>query len=479
MLDKGSASDLEAKLRASRTLEQGIDLYRFQRISIDESSLVVIEGPHKGQEVPLERDLFYIGRADFCDLALPLDKHISGVHCELRVQSDGIRLVDRESRNGCYVGGQRVFEGLLVPDVPMKLGNTVCVLRVHSGKSDINVRYADDTGLLVGQHPRMREIFALLSRLAPRDIPILLTGETGTGKTSIALALHKQSKRQGGFVTVNCGALSPSLIESELFGYEKGAFTGAAGRHKGFFEQADGGTLFLDEIAELPLELQPKLLDVLERKRLRRLGGTEEIAVDFRLVSATHRSLRTHIAEGLFREDLFYRIAVMELHVPALRDRREDLPLLVNYLLHRLDTERLVRVSPAALRELQEYHWPGNLRELRNVLERSVLLLEGNHLEVDDLLMPLSALPLSAPSLMSPKKAASLAPEKVAVSAVESMKTQLADAEREIIRVALETLDWNVSKAAQMLEVSRSWLHGRIKSYGLQRPLEEEASIRS
>lgn len=476
MTEKERLSSLDG-LRLSRTL-QSLDLFCPARISIDESTLVVEEGPHKGAQVPLDRDLLYVGRADWCDLPLPKDKHVSSVHCELRVEEGGIRLLDRGSRNGCYLGDNRVFDALLVPGSKFRVGATHCVLRVDSEKKkEIDVHFVDESGQLVGQHPKIREIFVMIQRLASKEIAVLFTGETGTGKSSIVQALHAASGRKGNLVVVNCGALSPSLIESELFGYEKGAFTGASGQHEGYFEQARGGTLFLDEIGELPMELQPKLLDVLERKRLRRLGGKKEIAVDFRFVSATHQHLEGQVREGLFREDLFYRLAVVELEVPALRDRREDIPLIVAHLLSKLEPKRLIEVTPAATRTLQEHYWPGNIRELRNVMERSLLLLEGDKLDSGDLMMPRDARPLKVnhghrqeAATSGPSSAEVLVARPQSPQSVVSMKDQLADAERQIIAATLDTLGWNVSQAAQALEVSRSWLHGRIKSYNLQRP---------
>lgn len=459
-----SVSFSSSAMGLSRTMEQALSCYQFDSLSVEKCEFVVVDGPHAGTAIPLRKEHFFVGRADWCDVALPKDRHISTVHCELRLEKRGIRLMDKGSRNGCFVQDCRVLDVYLRVGQSFKLGGTTCCLRSLGSKESIPVMYHDESGELVGQTLAMREIFAMLSRLGDKDVPVVLMGETGTGKSTIARVLHQKSGRSGAFVTVNCGALSPSLVESELFGYEKGAFTGAMNQHKGLLEQANGGTLFLDEIAELPLELQPKLLDVLERKCVRRLGGRDEHQVDFRLVTATHCDLEQRVKEGVFREDLFYRLAVMELTVPALRDRKEDIPLLAGHILERLEPERFLRVSPAAHRVLQSYYWPGNLRELRNVLQRSVLFVTGEELGADDLMMPTNASPLS--SMVGAERVRDTGEQ----DQLAPMKEQLARAESLILEEALLALDWNVSKVAQALEVSRSWLHGRIRLYELQRP---------
>lgn len=474
---KRSDSSQVSSMPVTGTLDQMLEFLQRNRFSVDQSRVVVESGPHEGMGVSLEKALLYIGRADWCDLSLPEDRHVSSVHCEIRVQHDGIRLIDRGSRNGCFLGGYRVFDALLKPGESFRLGKTRFALQVQPGKANIDQHYSDAQGNLVGQTQQMQEIFALLERIGPRSIPVLLTGETGTGKTSLAQSLHQQSLREGSLVIVNCGALSPSLIESELFGYERGAFTGAAQQHKGYFEQANGGTLFLDEIAELPLDLQPKLLDVVERKAIRRLGGTQEIPVDFRLITATHRHLREQIAAGLFREDLFYRIAVMELEVPSLRDRLDDIPILSAHLLNQITPDKFVRMSASALSFLQQHYWPGNLRELRNVLERSLLLCDGKILEKEDLLMPPEFSSAQPKTIVRSQPSVSSVPEPALESSkapMMPMKQQLADAEKRLIQQALERLDWNVSRTAQQLEVSRSWLHAKVRSYNLQRPDAKE-----
>lgn len=290
-----------------------------KRIKTEDATLLVIDGPHKGHTLHLEEEIVLIGRGNWCDLVLAKDRQISKEHAELRITEEGIVLRDLNSRNGVFLNQIRVLEAFLPDSAVIQVGESTLQLQTQAIHKEITVPYHDKSQLLVGCSSKMRKIFSMMARLGPQDIPIVLTGETGTGKTSMARAIHEQSARhKGPFVIVNCGALSPSLIEGLFFGYEKGAFTGAAQKHRGFFEQADGGTLFLDELGELPLELQPKLLDVLERGKVRRLGGEREQTVNFRLISSTHRDLGTEVESGHFRRDLFYRVAVSEIHIPPL-----------------------------------------------------------------------------------------------------------------------------------------------------------------
>lgn len=448
---------------------------------VNDTTLYVDEGPHAGETLRLSNEIIHIGRAEWCDLQLSKDMRVSSLHCELHQEPDGIRLVDRNSLNGVMVVGCRVYNAMLPYNLPFRVGDSVLRLQSNSTKTNIQINNQDSSGQLVGQSPRMRQLFAVLSRLGRSEVPVLFLGETGTGKSSIALALHQQSSRsQGPFVTVNCGALATNLIESELFGHEKGAFTGADQAHPGFFEQADGGTLFLDEIGELPLEMQPKLLDILERKKVRRLGGTKERDVSFRLVTATHRNLRHQVEEGTFREDLYYRLAVMELTVPSLRERLEDLPMLAAHLLQQLSEEPR-KLSQEAVLRLKQHLWPGNVRELRNILERSLIW-------VDDEVIPVEALETSIqPHTPAPKIPTTVSTKEIAPqSEVEAtrpsyqdsfepgtMDDHIAQAEEWILRQTLEALHWNVSKAMRVLNVSRSFMYGRLNRYNIERPNKE------
>lgn len=430
--------------------------------------LSALEGPHEGESFLLTGERYHIGRAEWCDISLVRDMRASRHHCELMWSEEGLCVRDLGSRNGLQLDGVRVYHALLQPEQSLQVGNTRFVLREDDTKATIEVLYHDQTGLLVGNSNKMREIFSLLQRIAPRDLPVLLTGETGTGKTSVARAIHAQSARKDGpFVQVNCGALSPSLIEAELFGYEKGAFTGASQRHRGFFEQAHEGTLFLDEIAELPTQLQAKLLDVLERKQVRRLGARQEHHTDFRLISATHQQLPLAIASGTFREDLFYRLAVAELQMPPLRERLEDIPLLVTYVLARHDPNNRIDVPEATIRKLQQSIWPGNVRQLSNVLERSLLFAENNVLHPDSIRLLDGMVHLASDSVQHTQSDVALRDEDGAFRPLEDV---INDAERRALVEVLEHFHWDTKVVREELSISKSWLYKLLKKHGLTRP---------
>ena len=346
------------------------------------------------------------------------------------------------------------------------MGDSTFSLQTKGETRTVNIKYYDQTGNLVGKSPAMRKLFSMLARLGDSEVSVLLRGETGTGKSTVAQALHEQSFRADRpFVTVNCGALSPTLIESSLFGYEKGAFTDAKQRHIGFFEQAHEGTLFLDEIGELPLELQPKLLDVLERKRIHRLGGKEEVPVDFRLIAATHANLEDAIAEKKFREDLFYRLAVVEIDIPPLRERLEDIPLLVDYLLKALRPSATPTATAKALQTLKEFVWPGNIRQLRNVLERSLVFLEDEKLTEELILLPKQVGPLMANAKADHREEDDLFKESEG-----TLKEQLQVYEKKILIHTLEANHWDITETTYRLGVSRASLYSRMQKLGIKRP---------
>lgn len=442
--------------------------YHSTTVATREGVILCSQGPHQGLQVPLSSDLLHIGRDGWCDIPLPSDKKVSRHHCELRITDDGIRIRDLNSSNGTHVDGTRVYDAPLLPDSTFQVGQSVFCFQWKRETKTIQVDYHDVSGLLVGKSSSMLKIFSMLSRLGPSDTAVLLQGETGTGKTSIARALHQASNRKGEpFIHVNCGALSPSLIESELFGYEKGAFTGAHAQHKGYFERANGGTLFLDEIGELPLELQPKLLDVLERQRIRRLGSEKEVQVDFRLVTATHRDLQQASRSKEFREDLYYRVAVTSLTVPALRERREDIPLLAEYILSQLQPTQAITLNPSATQLLQGLLWPGNVRQLRNILESTLVFLEGTDVEAEDLVIPDHLMPEGP--LPQQSMAHSQGKMDGSIPSLGTLQDLLGVEEKRIIEAILDEYEWDIPKVYSRLGISRSGLYHRMKKHNIKR----------
>ena len=322
-------------------------------------------------------------------------------------------------------------------------------------------RQTGSLGAMVGQSPKMREIFTLVERIAASNVSVLITGESGTGKELVARTLHDLSdRRQRPFVAVNCAAIPETLMESEIFGHEKGAFTGATERRAGCFELAEGGTLLLDELGEMPIGTQAKLLRVLEERKLRRLGGTTEIAVDVRVLAATNRNPQDAVADGQLRADLLYRLNVFHVQIPPLRERPEDIPLMVDAMLVEMNARhgrRVAGIAPGALERLRSYRWPGNARELRNQMERAVILtqdggsIEETHFQTEDL-------------RDEPPADISGAGESVHLK----VGTTVAEAERRLILKTLESAGGNKTRAAQMLALSLKTLHNKLKEYRQQ-----------
>jgi DNA-binding NtrC family response regulator len=303
---------------------------------------------------------------------------------------------------------------------------------------------------IIGQSVPMQAVFELIPEVAQSDAAVLLTGETGTGKELVARAIHAKSPRANlPFIAINCGALTESLMESELFGHEKGAFTHAGHSRRGFLEIVSGGTLFFDEVGEISNKMQMDLLRVLEEKAIYRVGSSTPVPVDFRLVSATSQSLEQRRREGGFREDFYYRIGVIEIKIPPLRDRRDDVPLLVNHFLRKYGqetTKKVERVTSEAVARLQRYDWPGNVRELQNAIERAVVLSRGPILDKDDF------------SFLTPTDG----------HLAEECGT-LQEREKVYIRQVLRKNDWNITRSAEVLGINRVTLHKKIKRYGFER----------
>jgi transcriptional regulator with GAF, ATPase, and Fis domain len=342
------------------------------RLELPGLELSVVSGPDLGQRIVATRGTLRVGASRDNDLVLT-DPSVSRRHFQVHLRAGAIQVEDLGSTNGTTVDGVRVLAAILAPGSLVQIGNTT--IRATSVDRPLEIALSTSTrfGALLGASVEMRRAFAILERVAPTDATVLIHGETGTGKELAAEAIHTHSPRaEGPFVTFDCSAVAPSLVESELFGHVRGAFSGAVADRRGVFEAAHGGTLFLDEIGELPLELQPKLLRVLESRQVSRVGESRWRPLDVRVVAATHRELAAEVNRGQFREDLYFRLAVVSLTMPALRTRMDDMPMLVRHFWERFapGTE-----APADLvRSFASRAWPGNVRELRNALERAVVL---------------------------------------------------------------------------------------------------------
>jgi transcriptional regulator with PAS, ATPase and Fis domain len=336
--------------------------------------LSVKSGPDAGRSARIERPSFVIGTGEAADLRLS-DPTVSREHIRLALTEHGIHLRDDGSRNGTWLGGVRIADVTITSDTVIDLGATRLALRIESDPLDLPISESIVFGKALGVSASMRHLFAVLERASSSDVTVLLEGESGVGKEVLARAVHDKSTRANGpFVAADCSSFPAGLIEAELFGHEKGAYTGAEEARRGVFAQANGGTLFLDEIGELPLDLQPKLLRVLEQRQVKPLGSGSAQSIDVRVIAATNRCLAEAAHKGEFRRDLFYRLAVARVIVPPLRDRLEDVePLAREFLCAALgDPDAELPQDLGAL--LRSYRWPGNVRELRNVIDRYALL---------------------------------------------------------------------------------------------------------
>jgi transcriptional regulator with GAF, ATPase, and Fis domain len=344
-------------------------------VSPDGAAIAVLSGDAVGSTVKVPGtagDVLRIGKSSDNDLVLP-DGTVSRHHLELVRTERGLLARDRGSRNGTWIGGARIQEALVEPGTLLVAGDVHLIVRVDIEGAIVPPSASTRFELALGKSVGMRRLFGLLERVSPSDASVLFLGETGTGKDVLARSVHAASARADGpFEVVDCSAFVANLVESELFGHERGAFTGAVSAHAGAFERASGGTIFLDEIGELPLELQPKLLRVLESRQIRRVGGQRMIDVDVRIVAATTRDLAKEVRAGTFRQDLYFRLAVVTAHVPPLRERTEDIAVIAEHMLAGFGDG--LTVDPAALGQLRSHPWPGNVRELRNVLERAAVL---------------------------------------------------------------------------------------------------------
>jgi transcriptional regulator with PAS, ATPase and Fis domain len=412
--------------------------------------LTVTHGPDAGLSCEVAAGSASIGTSHENDLVLS-DETVSRHHCDVVSTESGVQIRDDGSTNGVRSGSAWIRDATFTGPIDINLGQTVVSVVPLAETVEREQLSVDRFGYLLGRSAKMRELFADLERVAPSELSLLIQGETGTGKELVAESVHQASpRRDGPFVVFDCGAVAPTLLESELFGHERGAFTGAVTSRAGLFEQACGGTIFLDELGELPKDLQPKLLRVLERRELKRVGSSKAIALDVRLISATNRNLRAEVKRGDFREDLYYRVAGAELQVAPLRDRMDDLPLLANaFLAAQVPPRSLDEVPPHIWEMFRAHRWPGNVRELRNAVQR-VLVLPERALERDP----------TAPAA-PPPSAESFAPFLLA-------RREAADAfEQAYLKGVLAKSGGNVTRAGALAQISRQMLHKLIAKHGL------------
>jgi DNA-binding NtrC family response regulator len=406
--------------------------------------LKVVRGPDRRRQLKAERPRILVGTGA-ADFTLT-DRTVSAVHCALEWSELGLKVTDLGAKNGVRLDGRRVLEAYVESGAVLQLGTTHLKVQVLAEQVEQRLSPRHGFGRLVGSGLPMRRLYEELSRVAGLETTVLLTGETGVGKELAVEALVEQGpRRDGPVVVVDCGALAIGTAESELFGHEKGSFTGAVRPVAGAFERADGGTLLLDAVDELPLDLQPRLLGVLERRAVQRVGGEQLLPVDVHVLATAGEGLEQRVNAGRFRADLFYRLAGVQVRLPPLREHTEDVPQLVAHFLGELAAPPL---APAVLRRLCEADYPGNVRQLRSAVEQLSIGLSPPHLSASAPLQPDLTKPLRA------------------------QRDSLAEAfERRYLEAQLQQCGWNLSEAARRAGIDRMHLHRLVLRHGLERPL--------
>jgi DNA-binding NtrC family response regulator len=444
------ASDRTTEALVIRPLERQVGRFR----------LHVVSGPDVGIEKASETAEFNVGLAPANQLVLT-DRAVSRHHCFIRATNEGFLLRDLGSRNGTMLGGFRIAAAYLSTGCHIGIGQSTIEFKTLPDPIVEPLAERSRHGRLLGESAAMRHIFALLPRIASSDSTILIEGETGTGKGLLAEMIREKSPRASGpFVIIDCGSIPPSLIEAELLGYVKGAFTGAQSSRAGAFEGAAGGTVFLDEVGELPLDMQPKLLRALEERVVRRIGSLEPVRLDVRIIAATNRDLRHEVNRGTFRADLFYRLNTVRIRLPSLRERREDIPLLVHHFYQQFARDEDPALSATLLASFIKQDWPGNVRELRSSVERAVLMgdpstwLESIHMaETTPVADSTSSIDFSHDLAMSSFRVAK-----------EKAVTRW---ERGYIETLVRKNDGNLSKAARAARMDRNYLRELMRRHGI------------
>jgi len=382
---------------------------------------------------------------------------VSAVHAEITITDKGFRVKDLGSTNGTFINGVRIWDAVISDGQQLTFGTYQTDFQVEADTISEKISEQEEYHGAVGRSTQMRALFSRINKVATTPATVLIQGETGTGKEVVACSIYESSNRkEKPFVVLDCSSIPKNLVESELFGHEKGAFTGAISQRKGAFERANGGTLFLDELGELELDLQPKLLRALEQRKIQRVGGNQTINVDVRIIAATNRDLQRHVAQGSFREDLYYRLAVVTLELPPLRERLDDLDVLVEHFLKQMNMTR-EDLPQDALETFQQHTWPGNCRELRNAVERAVVLGETQ--------------PQKSP--LSPGAQVKEGPHTIVhhvetQTAYKQQKALMNAAfEEKYVRLMLKEYRGNVSAAARQAGIDRMSLHKILGRYNL------------
>jgi DNA-binding NtrC family response regulator len=449
-------------------LDSGDELLELQKYRLE---VLAGEGAEGAQSGIFEERKVQIGSSPENDLVLD-DAAVSRFHAVITVDERGYLLRDAGSKNGTFVGGLGVREVYLNDGCVFRVGKTEIRFTITEDPAEVHFSNKTRFGKLLGASLAMREIFAMLERVAPTDATVLIEGESGTGKELVAEALHAHSpRRDKPFIVIDCSAIPRDLIESELFGHIKGAFTGATGTRKGAFEAANGGTLFLDELGELDLDLQPKLLRALEKREIKPVGSNETIKTNVRVVAATNRMLIHEVKEGDFREDLYYRLAVIKFEMPPLRDRPDDIPVLVEHFLgaaNEMAGRDGVDVSYKTMEKLKRHRWPGNVRELKNFVERAVLLTHGDEIETRFLQSREPAPEKPRAAVESAASMAELAIEQ-GLPFKDAKNRLIEEFEKSYWMRLLEGSDGNVSEAARIAGVHRKSVEYILKKLDISR----------
>jgi DNA-binding NtrC family response regulator len=450
-------------LTKRRLLQPGVLLDEVPgQLSHHRLKLTVAAGPDEGLCCDMLAARVSVGTVGTNDLRLT-DDTVSRHHCEIVARGDCYVVRDLGSTNGTFVDGVRVFEAPLGVGARLCIGDTELLFEATHTWVPIGESQSEHFGELYGSSISMRTVFTLLERVASVSLTCLVVGETGTGKELAARAIHEFSNRANGpFVILDCGAVNENLIEAELFGHERGAFTGADRSRVGAFERADGGTIFLDEIGELPLELQPKLLRVLERKEVTRIGAGDQIEVDVRVLAATHRDLAGMVDAGTFREDLLYRLAEVVVRMPPLREHRDDIPLLASRILQQLDGPKRT-LGPDAVSYLLDQTWPGNVRELRNIVRRAAALSNATVLQRASFERLEQVRPSSKPPPLGMTAALGLLAEHLSLR--EARRT----AERDYLLRLVAKYGADLDQAASHAGIHRKSLERLMRQLGLPR----------